>query len=475
MDIKENKVESQIETWAIIGPVVTLMTLLVSMMRPTEVGPIYSLTLLVGILICWKWKLKGVFFSAPFVLLLVGYNIIDVGLTEILWNVGLGVCAILSFLVTALSFDEVEALTRALQVESKSRLENLLKLDEKFKQESKNRSKSEEELQATLLQLKGELESYKEGREENERLAQLVRSELATAKSRSDELLQELFEANNLLEKREGEINSLKEELSTRKEMVDRQELDLAYEEIAALEQQASRQAEELAKIEGELKRSGEELSRAVEEREEIERQREAFHAEIARNESEIAELKKELQSALQDEGKVLGLEGEVYLLKEQCSELELTIKEREEELSIQRQKFEEVLSTSGEKEILLQQMIHEAAKEKESLEIEFEKLSKKESSELRVVKGQLTQLQKQFEEKSEVLDETRRALFRMQENLLLAQRELEEARKSDRCDSQQLLEETIAKMEMERKELEKTHQQEVDDLHEIIASLSSS
>ncbi|MEC7840318.1 MAG: hypothetical protein VX777_09805, partial [Chlamydiota bacterium] len=63
--------------------------------------------------------------------------------------------------------------------------------------------------------------------------------------------------------------------------------------------------------------------------------------------------------------------------------------------------------------------------------------------------------------------------LFHMQEKLVNIQREYEDVQKSSSTEKEELFEEHIKKMEAEREQIEIEHQEEIDGLHEIIASLS--
>lgn len=317
--VTEKNIETQIQLWAVVGPFVTLLTLLVSMLKSTPMQTSFAVCLLVGVPLCWRWKLKGLAISMGLLLGVFAFHFMDLAISARFWSAGLGVSASLSFLITALSFDEVSALTDTLQIESRSRLDNLLKLDERLKLEKESYLKSHEHLQSHIKELEEQATCFKQ------------------------------------LEK-----------------------------------------------------------------------------------------------------------------------ELRMTLIEREQELLLERQKIASIQTAIQEKEMVFQELLQEANSARAAIHAELEKATKKEASELRKVKGIHTQLQKQFKEKADVLDETRKALFHMQEKLLSSQRDLEEARKADKSISEALVEGAVEKMERERRELEENHQQEIDALHDIIASLSA-
>ncbi|MEM1283593.1 MAG: hypothetical protein AAGG81_08575, partial [Chlamydiota bacterium] len=201
MQIKEKNIEQQIQLWAIAGPFITLLTLLVSMMKPNPMQTSFAISLLVGIPLCWKWKLRGLAISIGLMLGVEAFHFVDQDFSAMLWSAGLCVSGSLSFLTTALSFDEVSALTKNLQIESKSRLENLLKLDEKLKIEKESYAKSHQDFSKTIIDLEEEVVRHKDRAVANDRLAQIVREELASTHSRNDELLQEVFDWRHQHEK----------------------------------------------------------------------------------------------------------------------------------------------------------------------------------------------------------------------------------------------------------------------------------
>jgi chromosome segregation ATPase len=482
VQIKEKNIEQQIQLWAIAGPFVTLLTLLVSMMKASPMQPSFAVCLLLGLPLCWKWKLKGLAISMGLLLGTIAFYVVDLDFSACLWSAGLGVSATLSFLVTALSFDEVSALTDTLQVESKSRLDNLLKLDEKFKVEKESHYKKNEKFLSNIKELEDELVKTKNRAASNERLAQIVREELATTHSRNDELLQEVFDWRHKHGKIENEIKSLREDARVAKESVDKSEVDAAYEEISSLETQLTHAREQLETVQAQFEYSEEErqaheiaLQEKTEEFDKLEGELEEIRVLYESSQEQAIQLKDQVGNTHQHEEELAKAQKLLEEQNQQLESMQLTLDERVQELLLEKQKIEEIHANASEKEMVLQQLVQEAKTERDEVKKKLEKASKKESPDLRKVKGKHTQLQKQFNEKSEVLDETRRALFHMQEKLLTAQRETEEARKSDHSDTEQLLEQSVEKMEGDRTQLEKNHQQEIDDLHEIIASLSAS
>ena len=81
-------------------------------------------------------------------------------------------------------------------------------------------------------------------------------------------------------------------------------------------------------------------------------------------------------------------------------------------------------------------------------------------------------QLKEQFGEKSLVLDETRRQLFRTEENLLQLQRILKEHEEFSLDPQVHRLTQHILKMQEQFNREESYYQTEIDELHDLIAKL---
>jgi len=207
VDITEKKINRQIQFWALVGPLITLLTFVV-LLKKTTTGSLYlPILILIGFPICWKWKIRGFAISlgALFAFFVFSYG--NIPIEDRFWQFGMGMAVTLSFAVTALSFEEVDALIRSLQVESTSRLTNLLHLDEKFKA-------SEEKLHEDCEILKEQVEAFTVKLHEKEiltqrqeKLIQIVRNELLAFQVQHEGLLNELFQ-------RREEVKRLQEQES---------------------------------------------------------------------------------------------------------------------------------------------------------------------------------------------------------------------------------------------------------------------
>lgn len=143
----------QINFWALIGPLICLITFFVLYIKNTVTPITFPLALLIGVPICWKWKLKGFAGAALFIFFALTYHYSDLPLEERFWHLGIGLSILLSLLIAALSFEEVEALIEAIKLESRSRLENLWKLDEKLQQAGDELKKKKERIREGNMKL----------------------------------------------------------------------------------------------------------------------------------------------------------------------------------------------------------------------------------------------------------------------------------------------------------------------------------
>jgi len=100
---------------------------------------------------------------------------------------------------------------------------------------------------------------------------------------------------------------------------------------------------------------------------------------------------------------------------------------------------------------------------------------SSEESSLRRRAEGMHLQLREQFNEKSAVLDETRRQLFHTQEALLQLQNTLREQEQFSTHPAVHELIQHILKMQKSYSLLKKQYESEIGDLHEIVSLLSQS
>lgn len=318
--MKEKSIQQQVQFWGAIGPLMTIFTLLVCMMKHSVLQYGFPISLLLAIPLCWKWKFRGLALSLGLLLSIIAYHFFGMAMEERLWFVGLSLAAISSLVITTLSFDEVTLLIDSVQIESKSRLDNLLQLDENLRELSISNQEKIEKLIQELKKKECESAESKIRAENSDRLSQIVREELATVHAKYEEIQQEFFDLRHKYSQSQIKIENLNHDLASQ----------------VALEINNDKENELLLSLE------------------------------------EVSKLKVLLEVALK------------------------------------------------EKEVLLKKIEKKAAS------------PKKDSGEMKELQRHHKKLQQQFDEKSKLLEDARRALFHMQEKLVSTQREINELKKNE-------------------------------------------
>lgn len=184
--MKSDKITFQIQFWAFIGPYITLLSFFVFLVKGTIIPTTLPLVLLLGVPLCWKWKLKGFCGSVVLLSSLLFYSYTDIPLDDRFWHLGMGVSIAISLLITALSFEEVEALVEGIGLESRSRLENLWKVDEKLQHAEGELKKKKDRVKELTLKIR----SY-------QKLVDRSAEELIELRAKHDTIAQELEQSNN--------------------------------------------------------------------------------------------------------------------------------------------------------------------------------------------------------------------------------------------------------------------------------------
>ncbi|WP_213105136.1 hypothetical protein [Candidatus Protochlamydia amoebophila] len=192
MNVLEKRVENQVQFWSLLGPFLILLSIAVLLFKVSSHW-YFPLSALIGIPLCVKWKIKGMAAALGCLLSfsVVGYLSID--LDEQFWHVGMALAMAFSFIVLTLSLEEVEGLVDKLQLESQSRLDNFLRLEEKLKTMEHTWFVEKESIQGQVISLTNDLTQIQDEKQTFYKLALLSKDELSHFKSEHDKLLQELF------------------------------------------------------------------------------------------------------------------------------------------------------------------------------------------------------------------------------------------------------------------------------------------
>lgn len=236
--MKEESNTAQVKLWALAGPLISLFCLFVLCVK-NGIEPIYfPLIILFGVPLCWKWKLWGASSSILALIGLMAVTYSEIPLEERFWFIGMGASIALSLLISALSFDEMEAIFNSVALESRSRLENLWKVDEKKKFIEEDLTKKKEQIRDLQIKVK----SF-------QKLVDLSTDEMLESRLEQAQLTQELKQIQDELEilkttmpepnpVLEGKYKQLREQFQEKSQTLNqtRRELFVSNEKLLKLE-----------------------------------------------------------------------------------------------------------------------------------------------------------------------------------------------------------------------------------------------
>lgn len=521
MTALEKKLDNQIRFWSLLGPFLLLASFAILVFKASDqwMFPVFGL---VGIPLCLYYEKKGwiAAFGLLFFLSLFSYFSLE-GLDRY-WFVAFLFSMGTSFFVLSFSLSEVQKIIEKIELESKSRLDNFLHLDEKLRDAEEEWNLIELGYSSEIASLTSEIQELKNEKEKLSRLSLLSKEETEHAK-------QKLVCMHQEMDYKKHQILSLQDRLDESEQMIQKlidtdfvKQNDLLNKEIKDL-------VEANTSLLGKLEGIENQLEKEIEKNDRLENALSLFKLEEANyleNKQECVSLKKEKESLLikqkelsdelqhlsvvrenqkealaelekkmiDSKNKQLNLELDVENLKEnlenkekQISARDKTIgelrenyfhteKNREEVLSILEKEQENLSYYKKDNEHLKQEL---SVKEKEvekliqeqeqSKEIEKEYLRLKKYEEMipyrdggiRKIEAMYLQLKEQFELKSSTLESTRKELFLLQETLAVRSKEWEESQ----------LEETefIAKLLAQYEFKEIKNKEEIEELSKII------
>jgi DNA repair exonuclease SbcCD ATPase subunit len=235
--MKGDKFSFQVQFWAIIGPFISLLTLFVFLVKGSVTPGYLPLLLLIGVPLAWMWKLKGFTVSVVVLSIVLIFHYGEIPLEERFWHLGMGISIAMCLLITALSFEEVGALIEGLKVESRSRLENLWKVDERLQFAEGELKKKKERIKELNIKVR----SY-------QKLLDSSTEELVDLRTSQDNLKEELTRITKEKEEIEEEVQKWKEMASVgtlsqneeTEQVLDqiRKELLIANERVCTLERE---------------------------------------------------------------------------------------------------------------------------------------------------------------------------------------------------------------------------------------------
>lgn len=194
-----DKLTFQVKFWAVIGPLICLFALFVFFYKSSNASLYLPLFCIIGVPLCWKWKLWGFAGSAAMIGVVLSYQYSEIPLDDRFWQIGMGISMAISLFITTLAYEEVEAIVSSILIESRSRLENLWKVDEKQKW-------TEEELQKKrdhIRELEVKVRSF-------QKLLDMSAEEMAELRRDNENVLQEMHQIRKKLEVQKEDSKQIK-------------------------------------------------------------------------------------------------------------------------------------------------------------------------------------------------------------------------------------------------------------------------
>lgn len=217
MSSKEKPLERRVLFWSVLGPFVVLITLFVSLVKATPLGFYIPLVAVAGVPVCLRWKQKGLLLSLLALGLVVVICYSDLPVQQRFWHVGLGMSVALAFVVSALGFEEAESTLKHIEVEAKSRLENLWRLDETLKTLQDRYQCEKEDFALRRKLLEQEREELRQQLAASQEASTIAKQEISSFHQQRKSLLNDCLaeqEKNAQLELQVSDLNSQVEELT---------------------------------------------------------------------------------------------------------------------------------------------------------------------------------------------------------------------------------------------------------------------
>lgn len=363
------KAESRLNILSIIGPASVTLSILALVIKESPFYIDLSATALIGLLLAWRFKLLGLCLATALLNLVLAYDFFFDENPMTLWEMGFGASLELSFIVTSLASAELK---EVFQKACKAACENAVAEIEDWKLKiSEVISGREaiafelENLKSKLLPMQDSVKVQTEKAEMFERLLEMARNEV--------------IEKTASKERAESQYYAEKNQLSVLNTIVSDKENEL--KSLNALNE----------KLQGELQG----IAKSHQEKD----------AQIHKQSLKVLDLEWKIERQTEElelsRSKASDAEDKVHSLGEKLEELIDRLKNLQTEKDDLEKAMGEALNPANE---LPDDPV-------------------KQSRELARVSGLYNQLREQFQEKSQMLDETRRTLFLVEEEFALYQK----------------------------------------------------
>ena len=415
-----------------------------------------------------------------------------------LWELGIVLSIGLNFFVSSLTCEEVNDLLYAVQAESRVCLRQLDLADQTFETMQSRFNQEKDELNKQIDPLQRCLEQTESKLKSQQVLLKEIENQLAKALEEKEKILQE-----SLLKRQESD-DCRKELEIVQKKMEELEPFAEAGREVEGLKEGLKKRDQELFNLQFQLNSAledhlglSEKAEKAILENAHLQ-ELNAIHEDLSQKAQEEQILQQAIQQEMNDHIETLAREKEL---------LETMLKRLQEELEEKRQLENETKTRFQEQEAAVQLLKNEICIKEDQL-LDLQRLCEKESercdtlsAELKAAEEELAkclasaekpenvnaeeeyalrkrveamhnQLREQFIEKSAVLDETRRELFSVQEQVSKYQKEIQEQTVYGFEETEETLFRYINTLSAHYHQLEKENEKEVELLHNLIGSL---
>jgi len=449
VDTYEKRVENQVQFWSLIGPFLILLSVAILLFKMSAHW-YFPLSALLGIPLCVKWKMKGMAVALACLLTLSIFAYRSVDLDQQYWHVGMALAMAFSLIILTLALEEVQSLMSRMQLESQSRLDNFLQLEESYKTHELEWGKEKDHLHSKIAALTQDHVKVSDEKQTFFKLAQLAKDELVQIHDQHLLLLEELIykkqqisELQEKLEETELTIQDLVNSDSGQKIKHLSTQLDLLSNQVVEHDQEKERlhiaivraqdQCQNLNDLEARQKRL---IQNQLQKLDELKSELTTLKLELEQAKKESVLSKEKVNAAHsiceQEKEGIQKLQSELISIKEELQRAKLVLQEKPNEQNPEAYQLHS--STDGN---------------------------------TRPFESRYIQLKKQFEEKSATLEGARHDLF-------VANEQLEQIR---RRTSEQLFIVPEAEQHLQRdiaelcRELD-DYQSDTEHLHEIISRL---
>lgn len=439
MNIQEKSLASSLPLWLFLGPCLLFSALFVAQLTDYSANRYLLLAVSIGAVSSYLAGRKGFLLSSLLLIVLQAVRLAVFPNENWLWQAGLTSVFIITFCVIALTKEEIDALTELQQqvianatkshLQEKNSLQHSL---DTLSHEKKQVSDSLELLQNAHQQVQHQLMmslSKLKDKESLEGQLQDKRKELSAALIQTEELRRENRRSEDLVESLRKENEQFKSHLHIAQKNSEKQ-----HERL----QETQRHLDDK---ESELKKE----------------QKRAYDCN-----TNLIESQEQLQTLRIKEQE---LQDKIDLYHTQLTNLHSQSQNLTDQL---KQKITELQSQIAE----LQQKLTEASAIQNTPPPPLSEEIAQEIWQGKRIAGMHKQLKEQFIEKSATLDQTRRELFKVKEELLALQKEKEELTLFSQHPEISGLIKHILKLESYLKIADQQHQQECNSLHTLVSKL---